>query len=839
MSSSLRVRKLFCLLALFMSSLLVPMPKASATDNTITVNGNCSLHDAIKAANEDRAVNGCPAGDGADLILLKKDITLITRLPDITSDILIEGNGFAISGDNTYRIFYVGAGGFVINELTLSKGRDHDGGAIRVRPGGSLIVNKSTFIGNSALNAGGAILSGGKLIIKDSMFTNNTANQRGGAIYVWGKDAAVSIINSLFSGNSVDNWGGGISLNRATGTIVNSIFRANRAYEGGAIYGSGSSLVIENTTIGDNWATHGGGAIGDIASQLTILASALLDNKAEVDGGAISSERGVISIVNTTFAGNSAVRHGGAIHVSGRISLSHVTVANNSATVGGGIYNEGGTVNLFSSLIAGSRGGDCFGGLYSNSNNLIQDGSCDPALSGDPMIHALWGSPAYYLLADASPAIDAIESRDCEPTDQAGTARPQGRKCDIGAVEHVPLARLPIPTLAAEPNRPPIQDPQAGIVVDEDCSLEDAITVANTDWAHSGCPAGSGADTITLTEDIKLMQALPSVTSNITIEGKGKTISGNNRNRIFSVAGGKLTLNHVRLTEGRSKSGAAIHCFNGKIIINSSTIEDNVAWSAILSYGGGILCWPCDLSINHSIIRGNTAAGDGGGIYFASASADKSLRIRNSVIERNQAENGGGLFFGAGADSSDSSITGSTFYDNWATAHGGAIYHAGAEASGELFVLNSTFSENRASQGGALYTDAHARNTLSHVTFAFNDAGWGSSIYAFGNTNLYNSIAKGQVRNEECYGQLNDNIGNIITDGSCEPAMKSNSMLGDLVEPEDGSSAYFPLRPGSPAIDAAIDEYCTEADQIGTPRPQGDVCDIGAIEYVPPTGKEN
>lgn len=51
------------------------------------------------------------------------------------------------------------------------------------------------------------------------------------------------------------------------------------------------------------------------------------------------------------------------------------------------------------------------------------------------------------------------------------------------------------------------------------CQLSDAITAANTDQAIFGCAAGSGADTLILTRDIKLQLGnLPGITSDITLE---------------------------------------------------------------------------------------------------------------------------------------------------------------------------------------------------------------------------------------------------------------------------------------------------------------------------------
>ena len=54
-------------------------------------NGTCTLADAITAANTDTATNGCTAGSGADTITLGVNITLKAPLPDITSEITIEG----------------------------------------------------------------------------------------------------------------------------------------------------------------------------------------------------------------------------------------------------------------------------------------------------------------------------------------------------------------------------------------------------------------------------------------------------------------------------------------------------------------------------------------------------------------------------------------------------------------------------------------------------------------------------------------------------------------------------------------------------------------------------
>src|SRR5262245_5261268 len=83
------------------------------------------------------------------------------------------------------------------------------------------------------------------------------------------------------------------------------------------------------------------------------------------------------------------------------------------------------------------------------------------------------------------------------------------------------------------------------------CTLRDAVSAVNNDAPVGGCAAGPGADTILLTVDVSLTTAdnngvngLPIVTTKMTIDGQGHTISGNSTTfRILQIAAtGDLTL---------------------------------------------------------------------------------------------------------------------------------------------------------------------------------------------------------------------------------------------------------------------------------------------------------
>ena len=126
--------------------------------------------DAITAANTDTATGGCPAGSGADTIVLPAGSTQTltevnndtygpTGLPVISSVITIAGQGSTIARDSEapeFRLLAVNSTGeLTLQETTVSGGsscsavvRTTYGGGV-ANYGGTLTVTNSTISGNS------------------------------------------------------------------------------------------------------------------------------------------------------------------------------------------------------------------------------------------------------------------------------------------------------------------------------------------------------------------------------------------------------------------------------------------------------------------------------------------------------------------------------------------------------------------------------------------------------------------------------------------------------------------------------------------------------------------
>lgn len=383
--------------------LLLTLAAPEARAGTITVTtaasgtggaGDCTLQEAIQAANTDTAVDACAAGSGADTILIGNcTVTLLgpfqtdptdgpIGLPDITTDITVQGlvsnvciierSAAAVSD---FSIFRVAAGGILtIENLTVRNGKGMvgggvinrgtlnvnfsvfennqatgtaGGGAIANLAGATLNVTGSTFTNNSATGgAGGAILNEGPLTVSSTTFSGNSASTRGGAIDTFdipGADTTVG--DSSFFGNTAGTFGGAVHHHLSALTVTTSDFFSNSAVDGGAAIEGFGAWQITDSYFESNIATAGtgeGGALRYIGDSMMVSGSTFSNNFAGGTGGGIhlnGAPSPNVKVVNSTLSGNMANNGvGGGINLlTGSIELNNVTITANQSLNGGGI----------------------------------------------------------------------------------------------------------------------------------------------------------------------------------------------------------------------------------------------------------------------------------------------------------------------------------------------------------------------------------------------------------------------------------------------------------------------------------------------------------------------
>ena len=179
--------------------LFLMMPIGSALAADIMVDADCSLPNAVLSANGEEMVEplaDCEAGDaddgnaqvddkgveipaGLDTITIdvagtdEGVITLEATLT-VSSNIVIEGSGFAIDGAGN-QIFNVTAGSLTVHNLTMSGGW-------------------------SAEHGGGIAVTNAAVTLNNSVVSGNSATELGGGIYAL--DSDLTLIDSVVSGNA-------------------------------------------------------------------------------------------------------------------------------------------------------------------------------------------------------------------------------------------------------------------------------------------------------------------------------------------------------------------------------------------------------------------------------------------------------------------------------------------------------------------------------------------------------------------------------------------------------------------------------------------------------------
>ncbi|MEM7533251.1 MAG: Calx-beta domain-containing protein [Chloroflexota bacterium] len=673
----------------------------------------CDLAEAIIAANNDQAFQGCTisgdtngptAPDTPDIIDLSGLSTPIvisqtarsyqgyTGLPSITSTITIQNGAIqrvATDGGAPFRMLHVNGQGGTGGKLTLSGVTVQGGYAYsfafpasieEYRGGGIFITNTAQLT-----------------LTNSSVITRNRAFADAGGIYA--KDSAIVIENSTLSYNYSYRHGGGIYANNSTVSLDNSTVSFNcaaacppnpGALGGGIFITNTSELTVTNSSaITNNFAYYAGGGIAVFNSTASIVDSVVGRNRTSYigigDGGGEGGEGGGGVIIDP---GGGGVVDGGVVD-GGLVTAAAVQVgANPPSSGGGGIYANASTVTIENTTISLNRTSSGGGmAVDANSTAIISNSTF---FSNTGVLNG--GGISVHRNSTVTVQND---------TDVITNHSQYGGGISVFTGTVTITGNSAISGNQAIYTGGGIHAISANITIDNSSVTSNNVITTST-RGGGGVYAGVGT-TMTVTS-----QSL--ISGNIAHHGGG-----------IYVDGSTITVNGstIRANRAISDGGGISMEDNSQLVVISSLFQENDAGDE-----GGAISVDDDST---AVIRQSTSiitntAGRGGGIAIDDRS--RVTVTTSSVISTNQANIGGGIFV---QDDSH-------FYSNdmIVTANRAMTTGAGIHGQSQVTVTinGSTVEKNVASTvGGGLYM-SEALIAVSSSKVLYNTAtGNGDGIY--------------------------------------------------------------------------------------------------------------
>ncbi len=341
------------------------------------------------------------------------------------------------------------------------------------------------------------------------------------------------------------------------------------------------------------------------------------------------------------------------------------------------------------------------------------------------------------------------------------------------------------------------------------------------------------------------------------------------------VNGGTVTLTGTTVDVNRAqRAGGGIEVVSGAVTIADAVLTGNVAGPAP-GNGGGVhtTAGPTTLDITGTLVSGNDAVAEGGGLWI---NAGTALTLVDSDLTDNIARamggtGGGGLFVNGGdALVATTAVTGNRALGR--DALGGGVLVAGGSAT----IAQALIAQNEAYAGGGLAVLADASADVENTTVYANTGRFGGGAYSqegtitFDSATIAENVAQAgggglynrnppnggvpfvTLRNSvvaDNTAQIGPNLkGRHGSDGwnvigtappaSTFPAQPSDQTGTDpMLEPladNGGPTDTAALMVGSPAIDSG--QTALAVDQRGVARTEPD--DVGAVEFGDAPGED-
>ena len=673
------------------------------------------------------------------------------------------------------------------NPVSDSSGIVSNGGAVYF-DGSTLIVNNVNFKNNMVYKYGGAIYTTGTCIVDSSVFDGNDVQFRsqnidnGGAAIYADNGASLLISNSQIINNHknmvirdnnvgdlVDGvvvatgytkisksyfrnnsgcYGGAVTslgyTNAGKNQIIieNSVFDANRAFQGAAVNVMGSTFKISGTNFTNNKGVGYGSGNPNVGALLTwygcegtISDCNFINNTA--DNGAAyrlgDDNNGVssASVDSCTFINNTASNQGGAVYEGGKtgkatLDIKNSTFTNNSAKKEGSAIYSGYTLNIDDDTTFTNNM------VYMYYTGTLNIGEIKTFTDLQKAINMVEGdiylsSNVTMLASEADNFVNGIV-----------VDHLVNLKCDGFTINANNLGRIFNVTSTADK----LNIYNANLI-NGNADIGGAIYntgsvyAYNTNFINNTAATMGGAvfnnGTLTIQKCIVDNNDITKRTSSdsedyggaaiynwydSTLFIKNSTISNNLKNYKNGdyVVGAVTSLGKTIISQNSyfvnnsGRWGGAITTSGSSLPgkkVNELTISDSTFSKNGGLYGAGIFIQGSKFSITSCVFDSNTASGkgnmtpnDNNGAAIEVTNTDKAITgtISKSTFTNNKAQYGGAIDICAGTIK----ITNSKFINNSADVEGGAIDINALNGNPKVTISGSKFINNSAPRGGAI-----------------------------------------------------------------------------------------------------------------------------------------
>ena len=640
-------------------------------------------------------------------------------------------------------VYFASTSGKILNS-NFTNNKALNGAGVYTGANAGIIISNSSFISNVAsVEAGAIYLASQAGKIQYCNFTDNTA-VNGGAVVLAGSNQEIGFCK--FEGNNASYKGGSVYVKDGlSNTIHDTTFKKSYAFDGGAVYNSGStgaSLWLTNNTFIKNIASHNGGAVYYIVDADGANPVIYRDYLNFTSDG-ITSEGNVNPQGRTTVtmksAGSTYQRIVDCLFQENEDYILNISAKNfedKLAVVY--VYNPkdgdektirvvitvNSTGKYYKQIIINEANYDYYFNTYSKSfevnfEDLVNDTDYNVTVSFEDAVYLYKLNSTTFHIAHGNKIGDFKYLQ--ELINNAIATAPQGT----------------IPTL--------------------DLPRNIVFTIGTEIWCDDSCV---------------------NITKPIIINGLGRTIDALGQSRIFNITSANVTLNDIKFVNGNSSGrygdgvdmGGAIFwsgqngtLMNGEFRDNNATIGGAIYYNSTASNakisgsyffnntavtnGGAIDCNASEMNLTNTFFESNYAGeygaalcretnatgGFGRNNNFTSNNAGiagaalgwmgvNNITITNYIfIDNTAGENGGAIYVSQNSDNCkiiNSSFTGNNVTGT-ASGLGGAIDFEGANGT----IIGSNFTNNHAYDGGAIYVGALTGYTnITGATFTNNGA---------------------------------------------------------------------------------------------------------------------